>query len=55
MPPDLLAQMYPRLPEFRALRAGLDPDGMLAFDLSRRLGLPAGRQADRRPPFPATR
>ncbi len=32
-------QMYPRLPEFRALRAELDPDGMLASDLSRRLGL----------------
>src|SRR5450631_4121759 len=39
VPPDVLAQMYPRLPEFRALRAGLDPDGMLASDLSRRLGL----------------
>ncbi|MGO9781335.1 MAG: FAD-binding protein [Streptosporangiaceae bacterium] len=39
VPPDVLAQMYPRLPEFRALRAGLDPDGVLASDLSRRLGL----------------
>ena len=39
VPPGVLAQMYPRLPEFRALRAGLDPGGMLASDLSRRLGL----------------
>jgi len=39
VPPDVLAQMYPRLPEFRALRAELDPGGMLASDLSRRLGL----------------
>jgi len=37
--------MYPRLPEFRALRAELDPNGMLASDLSRRLGLLARHQA----------
>ncbi len=35
----VLAQMYPRLPEFAKLRAGLDPAGTLASDLSRRLGL----------------
>jgi decaprenylphospho-beta-D-ribofuranose 2-oxidase len=35
----VLAQMYPRLPEFRELRAGLDPAGILASDLSRRLAL----------------
>ena len=34
-----LEQMYPRLPEFRKLRADLDPDGVFASDLSRRLGL----------------
>jgi decaprenylphospho-beta-D-ribofuranose 2-oxidase len=34
-----LEQMYPRLPDFRALRARLDPQGNLASDLSRRLGL----------------
>jgi len=34
-----LEEMYPRLPEFRKLRAELDPDGALASDLSRRLGL----------------
>ncbi|HVT66867.1 MAG TPA: FAD-binding oxidoreductase [Trebonia sp.] len=34
-----LAEMYPRLPEFRKLRADLDPRGILASDLSRRLGL----------------
>jgi decaprenylphospho-beta-D-ribofuranose 2-oxidase len=37
--PDLLAAMYPRLPEWRAERAALDPDGVLHSDLSRRLGL----------------
>ena len=39
VPPATLAEMYPRLEEFRKLRAGLDPDGMLASDLSRRLRL----------------
>lgn len=39
VPPAVLEKMYPRLPEFRKLRAELDPDGMLASDLSRRLGL----------------
>jgi decaprenylphospho-beta-D-ribofuranose 2-oxidase len=39
VPPDTLAQMYPRLEEFRKLRAALDPSGVLASDLSRRLGL----------------
>ena len=39
VPGDVLAEMYPRLGEFRKLRAGLDPDGRLASDLSRRLGL----------------
>ena len=39
VPPDVLAEMYPRLPEFRKLRADLDPAGVLASDLSRRLGL----------------
>ncbi|QKW08757.1 FAD-binding oxidoreductase [Streptomyces sp. NA04227] len=37
--PDLLTAMYPRLPEFRALRGELDPHGSFASDLSRRLGL----------------
>ena len=37
--PEVLAQMYPRLAEFRELRAELDPAGLLASDLSRRLGL----------------
>ena len=39
VPPDVLAEMYPRLGEFRKLRAELDPAGLLASDLSRRLGL----------------
>jgi decaprenylphospho-beta-D-ribofuranose 2-oxidase len=34
-----LARMYPRLDEFRELRAELDPSQILASDLSRRLGL----------------
>ncbi len=37
--PEVLAAMYPRLEEFRKLRAELDPRGTLASDLSRRLGL----------------
>lgn len=36
---DVLAGMYPRLDEFRDLRAKLDPAGTLASDLSRRLAL----------------
>jgi decaprenylphospho-beta-D-ribofuranose 2-oxidase len=39
VPPGVLAEMYPRLPEFAKLRAELDPAGILASDLSRRLGL----------------
>jgi decaprenylphospho-beta-D-ribofuranose 2-oxidase len=37
--PELLAAMYPRLSEFRALRRELDPDGVFVSDLARRLGL----------------
>jgi len=37
--PGTLAGMYPRLDEFRAVRAELDPAGIMASDLSRRLGL----------------
>jgi decaprenylphospho-beta-D-ribofuranose 2-oxidase len=36
---EALEAMYPRLPEFRELRAELDPAGLLTSDLSRRLGL----------------
>ena len=36
---EMLAAMYPRLAEFRQLRAQVDPGGVLASDLSRRLGL----------------
>jgi decaprenylphospho-beta-D-ribofuranose 2-oxidase len=39
VPPDVLAEMYPRLAEFRKLRAELDPAGILVSDLSRRLAL----------------
>jgi decaprenylphospho-beta-D-ribofuranose 2-oxidase len=39
VPASVLEEMYPRLPEFRKLRAELDPSGVLASDLSRRLGL----------------
>ena len=37
--PDLLAAMYPRLPEWQAARSELDPGGVMHSDLSRRLGL----------------
>ncbi|MDX3133341.1 FAD-binding oxidoreductase [Streptomyces europaeiscabiei] len=37
--PELLAAMYPRLPEFRALRQELDPGGVFVSDLARRLDL----------------
>jgi decaprenylphospho-beta-D-ribofuranose 2-oxidase len=37
--PELLAAMYPRLDDFRTLRAQLDPRGVFRSDLSRRLAL----------------
>ncbi|MFG3260921.1 MULTISPECIES: FAD-binding oxidoreductase [Streptomyces] len=37
--PDLLTSMYPRLDDFRALRAELDPRGVFVSDLARRLTL----------------
>ncbi|WP_327268486.1 FAD-binding oxidoreductase [Streptomyces sp. NBC_01218] len=37
--PELLAAMYPRLAEFRALRAETDPTGAFRSDLARRLAL----------------
>ncbi len=37
--PELLAAMYPRLDDFRALRARVDPRGVFVSDLSRRLAL----------------
>ncbi|MFI6880117.1 FAD-binding protein [Streptomyces sp. NPDC050400] len=37
--PDLLSAMYPRLDDFRSLRARLDPHGVFCSDLSRRLSL----------------
>lgn len=37
--PELLAAMYPRLDDFRALRAELDPRGVFTSDLARRLRL----------------
>ncbi|MGW7405107.1 FAD-binding protein [Streptomyces sp. NPDC054833] len=37
--PDVLAAMYPRLADFRALRTELDPSGLFVSDLARRLGL----------------
>ncbi len=39
VPPGELARMYPRLDEFRRLRAEVDPRGIFASDLSRRLSL----------------
>ena len=37
--PELLAAMYPRLEEWRAVRARVDPEGVLVSDLARRVGL----------------
>ncbi|MZF87931.1 FAD-binding oxidoreductase [Streptomyces sp. SID5643] len=37
--PELLAAMYPRLDDFRELRARLDPCGVFVSDLARRLSL----------------
>ncbi|MEU6574995.1 FAD-binding oxidoreductase [Streptomyces sp. NPDC046805] len=37
--PELLGAMYPRLTDFRALRAELDPREVFVSDLARRLGL----------------
>jgi decaprenylphospho-beta-D-ribofuranose 2-oxidase len=36
--PEFLPKMYPRLPEWQAVRERLDPDRRLTSDLSRRLG-----------------
>ncbi len=47
--PELLAVMYPRLPELASVRQRVDPTGRLRSDLSRRLGLdPAGAPTARR-------
>jgi decaprenylphospho-beta-D-ribofuranose 2-oxidase len=43
--PELLRVMYPRLGEWQAVRARVDPDGVMQSDLSRRLGLSAGAAA----------
>lgn len=37
--PDVLAQMYPRIEEWRAVKTNVDPQGRFRSDLSRRLGL----------------
>jgi decaprenylphospho-beta-D-ribofuranose 2-oxidase len=37
--PETFAAMYPRLADFRAVRAHVDPDGVLTSDLARRLAL----------------
>ena len=37
--PDLVPLMYPRLPEMAEVRRRVDPKGVLASDLSLRLGL----------------
>ena len=39
--PDVLAAMYPRLGEWNAIRARLDPAGVMRSDLARRLSLTA--------------
>lgn len=37
--PDLVRAMYPRVEDFRAVRAEADPEGVFTSDLARRLGL----------------
>ncbi|GAA3536709.1 FAD-binding oxidoreductase [Amycolatopsis ultiminotia] len=37
--PETFAKMYPRLEEWRKIRAGIDPEGVFASDMSRRLAL----------------
>jgi len=37
--PELVARMYPRLDDFRSLRARYDPHGAITSDLARRLAL----------------
>jgi decaprenylphospho-beta-D-ribofuranose 2-oxidase len=41
--PEVLAAMYPRLDGFHALRARVDPGGVLGSDLARRVGLCGAR------------
>ena len=40
--PDRVARMYPRLAEWRRVRAKVDPDGVMQSDLARRLHLSTG-------------
>lgn len=46
--PELVATMYPRLDEWRAVRNDLDPNDVFASDLSRRLRLTHGRPSSGR-------
>jgi decaprenylphospho-beta-D-ribofuranose 2-oxidase len=39
IPAELMPRMYPRLDDFRRVRAAIDPTGVFNSDLSRRLGL----------------
>jgi decaprenylphospho-beta-D-ribofuranose 2-oxidase len=39
IPPELMSAMYPKLEQFRAVRASIDPDAVFGSDLSRRLRL----------------
>jgi decaprenylphospho-beta-D-ribofuranose 2-oxidase len=48
--PELLEVMYPRLPEWRAVRRRVDPAGIVASDLARRVGV-----AERRVPVAVRR
>jgi len=37
--PETIREMYPRLDEFRSLRARIDPENKLSSNLARRLGI----------------
>ncbi len=49
--PDLLGAMYPLLPEWRAVRDSVDPDGAMCSDLARRLGLVRPSENKNMPPL----
>jgi FAD/FMN-containing dehydrogenase len=40
--PETFAAMYPRLDEFRAIKARLDPDNVFSSSMARRLGIVDG-------------